>query len=74
MPNLRLLKGTPLKDAEHRQRRHATRLRDAMRELLRSAAQQGEIRLSDFTDGERVEVDLTTLDEDLPGDDQYNAV
>ena len=78
LTDLKGLKGTPLREAEQRQRRFALRRRNALRELLRTAAEQsnlpwGEVNLDDFRGGRSSEsptIDLTTLDEELPEDDE----
>jgi len=78
LPNLRLLKGTPLTEAERRQRRLATQRRDALRELLRGAARKGalpwgESQLEDFTPDGTVArpIDVDTLDETAEGDEDF---
>ena len=80
MPNLRQLKGTPLQETERRQRRTATRRRDALRELLRGAARRGALpwgdsQLEGFTQDGSVAnpVDLDALDESMEGDEAFEA-
>jgi hypothetical protein len=80
LPNLRLLRGTPLTEAERRQRRFATQRRDALRELLRGAAQKGllpwgDSQLEDFTSDGTVShpIDLESLDESIEGNEGFVA-
>lgn len=80
LPNLRLLRGTRLTEAECRQRRFATQLRDALRELLCGAAQKGllpwgDSQHKDFTSDGTVAhpIDLESLDESIEGNEGFVA-
>ena len=80
MQDLRKVRPIARTQAEREQRRVGRQLRDALRKLLRSAAQRGmlpwgAIHIADFAaSGEVQAPSYVALDEDLAGDSEFNPV
>ena len=80
MQDLRKVRSLDRKPAEQRQRRVARRLRDALRELLHSAARLGAlpwgmVHIADFAASGKVQpAQFVDLDEEVDGDSKLNPI